>query len=140
MPNAPRLIIDLSIGTTVGVGCILVCWLMVRQGWPVIPAIGVGIASGVVVGLGNTLLVNKVGIRNGSYNVWGAVIAVYVVATGAQGLLLAGAPLWLPDLFNGIVLLLAVGPSIRRSRARVRATGRETERAADDATLATDTA
>ncbi len=60
-------------------------------------------------------------IKNGQYNVWGTVIAVYVLATGVKGLLLAGAPLWLPDLFNGIVLLLAVGLSIRRHRAQVRA-------------------
>lgn len=69
-------------------------------------------------------------IRNGAYNVWGTVIAVYVLAVGVKGLLLAGAPLWLPDLFNGIVLLLAVGLSIRRSRARIRATERSVESAA----------
>ena len=33
----------------------------------------------------------------------------YVLATGVKGLQLAGAPVWIPDLFNGVALLLAVG-------------------------------
>lgn len=48
-------------------------------------------------------------LRAGRYNVWGAVLAVYVLATGIKGLQLAGAPLWIPDLFNGMALLVAVG-------------------------------
>lgn len=47
--------------------------------------------------------------RGGRYNVWGTLVAVYVLATGVTGLQLAGAPVWLPDLFNGVALLLAVG-------------------------------
>jgi ribose transport system permease protein len=47
--------------------------------------------------------------RGGRYNVWGTVVAVYVLATGVKGLQLAGAPVWIPDLFNGAALLLAVG-------------------------------
>jgi ribose transport system permease protein len=47
--------------------------------------------------------------RGGRFNVWGTVVAVYVLATGVKGLQLAGAPLWIPDLFNGVALLLAVG-------------------------------
>jgi ribose transport system permease protein len=47
--------------------------------------------------------------RRGRFNVWGAVIAVYALATGIKGLQLAGAPVWIPDLFNGVALLLAVG-------------------------------
>ncbi|XKK61432.1 ABC transporter permease [Streptomyces sp. ARC32] len=52
--------------------------------------------------------------RGGRYNVWGTVIAVYVLATGVKGLQLAGAPVWIPDLFNGLALLLAVGMAVRR--------------------------
>ncbi|WP_433171419.1 ABC transporter permease [Actinoallomurus sp. CA-150999] len=48
-------------------------------------------------------------LRGGRFNVWGTVMAVYVLATGVKGLQLAGAPIWIPDLFNGIALLLAVG-------------------------------
>ena len=47
--------------------------------------------------------------RGGRFNVWGTVLAVLVLATGVEGLQLAGAPTWIPDLFNGVALLLAVG-------------------------------
>jgi ribose transport system permease protein len=56
--------------------------------------------------------------RGGRFNVWGTVIAVYVLATGVKGLQLAGAPVWIPDLFNGVALLVAVGMSkVERTRA-----------------------
>jgi len=47
--------------------------------------------------------------RNGRFNVAGTVVAVYVLAFGVQGLELAGAPQWIPDLFDGVALLIAVG-------------------------------
>ena len=47
--------------------------------------------------------------RGGRFNVWGTVVAVYVLATGVKGLELAGAPVWIPNLFNGVALLIAVG-------------------------------
>jgi ribose transport system permease protein len=47
--------------------------------------------------------------RGGRFNVWGTVVAVYVLATGVTGLQLAGAPVWIPDLFDGAALLIAVG-------------------------------
>ncbi len=47
--------------------------------------------------------------RGGRVNVWGTLVAIYVLATGTTGLQLAGAPVWIPDLFNGVALLLAVG-------------------------------
>jgi ribose transport system permease protein len=47
--------------------------------------------------------------RAGRFNVWGTVLAVYVLAVGVKGLQLAGAPVWIPDLFNGLALVLAVG-------------------------------
>jgi ribose transport system permease protein len=47
--------------------------------------------------------------RRGRFNVWGTVCAVYVLATGVKGLQLAGAPTWIPDMFNGIAMLIAVG-------------------------------
>ena len=49
--------------------------------------------------------------RGGRFNVWGTVIAVYVLAVGVKGLQLVGAPLWINELFNGVALLLAVGLS-----------------------------
>ncbi|MEC3975734.1 ABC transporter permease [Amycolatopsis sp. H20-H5] len=47
--------------------------------------------------------------RAGRVNIWGTVVAAYVLATGVKGLQLAGLPIWIPDLFNGVALLLAVG-------------------------------
>jgi ribose transport system permease protein len=55
--------------------------------------------------------------RGGRYNVLGTVVAVYVLATGVKGLQLAGAPVWIPDLFNGVALLLAVGLARFQGRA-----------------------
>jgi ribose transport system permease protein len=46
--------------------------------------------------------------RGGRFNVLGTVVAVYVLAAGVKGLQLAGAPVWIPDAFNGTALLVAV--------------------------------
>lgn len=63
--------------------------------------------------------------RGGRFNVWGTVIAVYVLATGVKGFQLAGAPIWIPDLFNGGALLLAVGlAASQRTRHRAGAVRR----------------
>jgi ribose transport system permease protein len=57
--------------------------------------------------------------RGGRVNVAGTIVAVYVLAVGVKGLQLAGAPVWLPDLFNGVALLIAVGLSrYERTAAR----------------------
>jgi ribose transport system permease protein len=56
--------------------------------------------------------------HGGRYNVWGSVLAVYVLAVGVKGLQLAGAPVWIPDLFNGVALLLAVAMSKYERTAR----------------------
>jgi ribose transport system permease protein len=47
--------------------------------------------------------------RGGRYNVAGTILAVFVLGVGVKGLQLAGAPVWIPDLFNGAALLIAVG-------------------------------
>jgi ribose transport system permease protein len=47
--------------------------------------------------------------RGGRFNVWGTVLSVYVLAAGVKGLQLSGAPTWIPDAFNGLALLVAVG-------------------------------
>jgi len=56
--------------------------------------------------------------RGGRFNVWGTLLAVYVLATGVKGLQLAGAPIWIPDLFNGVALLVAVGGAKYQGTAR----------------------
>jgi ribose transport system permease protein len=54
--------------------------------------------------------------RGGRFNVPGTLVAVAVLAVGVQGLELGGAPVWLPNLFDGVALLLAVGfAQIQRS-------------------------
>jgi len=57
--------------------------------------------------------------KGGRFNVAGTLVAVAVLAVGVEGLELGGAPVWTPDLFNGVVLLLAVGfAQIQRSPTR----------------------
>jgi ribose transport system permease protein len=63
--------------------------------------------------------------RGGRFNVAGTIVAVYVLATGVKGLQLAGAPVWIPSLFNGAALLLAVGlANFERTTSRAGAIGR----------------
>ena len=50
--------------------------------------------------------------RGGRFNVWGTVLAVYVLAVGIKGLQLIGSPPYISDLFNGVALLAAVGLSL----------------------------
>lgn len=52
----------------------------------------------------------------GRFNVWGTVLAVYLLATGVQGLVLLGAPFWVNELFNGAALIIAVGIGGYRQR------------------------
>ncbi|MET0747444.1 MAG: ABC transporter permease [Rhizobium sp.] len=47
-------------------------------------------------------------ILPGRFNPWGAVIAVYFLATGITGLTMLGIPLWVTNVFNGGALILAV--------------------------------
>jgi len=75
-------------------------------------------------------------IKLGRFNVWGSVLAIYLLATGVTGLQLVGGQAWITDLFNGAALILAVGIAVasqggqqlklgrRRNRQR-NATGRE---------------
>jgi ribose transport system permease protein len=67
----------------------------------------------------------------GRFNVWGTLLAIYVLATGVQGLQLVSGASWLSDMFNGVALIVAVALSIKRSpsvlaqrvRARLRRGG-----------------
>jgi len=56
----------------------------------------------------------------GKFNIWGTLIAIFVLATGVYGLeLVSGAP-WLNDMFNGVALIVAVALSINRGSSRPR--------------------
>jgi ribose transport system permease protein len=54
-------------------------------------------------------------LHPGRFNVWGTLLAIYVLATGVQGLQLVSGASWLSDMFNGVALIIAVALSIKRS-------------------------
>ena len=54
----------------------------------------------------------------GRFNVWGTLLAIFVLATGVQGLQLVSGASWLNDMFNGVALIIAVALSIQRSPLR----------------------
>jgi ribose transport system permease protein len=47
--------------------------------------------------------------RSKRFNATGTIIAVFMLGTGQYGLLLAGAPQWTPNVFQGLALVLAIG-------------------------------
>jgi ribose transport system permease protein len=57
-------------------------------------------------------------LQPGRFNVWGTLIAIYVLATGVQGLQLVSGAEWLGDMFNGVALILAVSLAVLRTRTR----------------------
>jgi ribose transport system permease protein len=63
-------------------------------------------------------------LKPGRFNVWGTVLAIYLLATGVTGLELVGGPLWVTDMFNGVALVGAVTVAVvvqKRRAARLRA-------------------
>jgi ribose transport system permease protein len=60
-------------------------------------------------------------IKAGRVNVLGTLIAVYLLATGVDGLQLAGAPSYVDTLFSGVALLVAVTLAVRTAKKRGRA-------------------
>jgi ribose transport system permease protein len=59
-------------------------------------------------------------IKAGRVNVLGTLIAVYLLATGVNGLQLAGAPVYINTLFGGAALLVAVTLAVRTAKKRGR--------------------
>jgi ribose transport system permease protein len=62
-------------------------------------------------------------LRPGRFNIWGTIIAVYVLAIGIQGLQYVTGVQWLGDMFNGVALVVAVAfaalsPGLKSRRAR----------------------
>ena len=51
-------------------------------------------------------------LKNGRFNIWGTVLAVYVLGIGIKGLQLVSGEPWVPQLFNGIALATAVGLAV----------------------------
>jgi ribose transport system permease protein len=56
--------------------------------------------------------------RHGRFNPWGTLLAVLMLTTGSIGLLLVGAPQWSPQVFQGVVLIAAVGLGVLQGRRR----------------------
>jgi ribose transport system permease protein len=56
-------------------------------------------------------------LKPGRFNVWGTLIAVYVLATGVKGLQFVTGVQWLNEMFNGIALLAAVAFAGWRQRS-----------------------
>ena len=54
-------------------------------------------------------------LQPGKFNVWGTLLAIYVLATGVQGLELVSGAVWLSDMFNGVALIIAVALSVNRN-------------------------
>ena len=55
-------------------------------------------------------------IKRGRFNVWGTVIGVLLLSVGITGLTFAGAPFWIPNVFNGTALILAVSITVLVTR------------------------
>ena len=61
-------------------------------------------------------LLGATSIRPGRVNVWGTILAVAVLAVTVAGLNQMGAPFFVDPLFNGAMLLLAVGLAVTAAR------------------------
>jgi len=107
------------------------------------------VASGVIASVAGVLVVAKIGsvspdigppyllpafaacflgitqLKPGRFNVWGTVLALYLLATGVKGLQLVGGQLWITDLFNGVALVGAVSLARYGEKRRVRRSARE---------------
>ena len=55
-------------------------------------------------------------LKPGRFNVWGTVLAIYVLATGVQGFEYVTSAQWLSSLFNGVALIGAVSFAVWRQR------------------------
>jgi ribose transport system permease protein len=58
----------------------------------------------------------------------GTIIAVFMLGTGQYGLLLASAPQWMPNVFQGVALVAAIG--LTQLQDPTRAAIRKRQRAA----------
>ena len=74
-------------------------------------------------------LLGATSVRPGRVNVWGTVLAVAVLAVTVAGLNQLGAPFFVEPLFNGSMLILAVGLAVQAAERRQRR-GRQADRAA----------
>ncbi len=55
-------------------------------------------------------------IKPGRFNLWGTMLAIYVLAVGVKGLQLITGEQWLAEMFNGVALVGAVSFALWRQR------------------------
>lgn len=67
------------------------------------------IGSGYLLPVFAAVFLGTTQVKVGRFNIWGTVLAIFLLATGVKGLQLAGGQGWITDAFNGAALLLAVG-------------------------------
>lgn len=65
-------------------------------------------------------LLGSTAIHPGRVNVWGTVIAVFLLAVTVAGLQQLGAQFWVEPLFNGTILIVAVGVAVYAASRRDR--------------------
>jgi ribose transport system permease protein len=90
------------------------------------------IGSSYLIPIFAAALLGATQIHPGRPNVWGTLIATYLLATGTAGLQLAGGTTWVANVFNGVALIFAVGLAVfqrkvalwRRIRSRSKAVAR----------------
>jgi len=51
----------------------------------------------------------------GRFNVWGMLLAIFVLATGVEGLQLVSGVQWISEMFNGVALIIAVAMAASRT-------------------------
>jgi ribose transport system permease protein len=68
-------------------------------------------------------------IQVNRFNVLGTIVAIIVLATGAEGLQLVSGAQWISDMFNGIALITAVALAVTRQRQVTSSAWRRTRRA-----------
>jgi ribose transport system permease protein len=68
----------------------------------------------------------------GRVNVWGTLIAIFVLATGVQGLQLVAGVQWIASMFNGLALIVAVALAASRVRQNTRRRRRSVAKALMD--------
>lgn len=84
--------------------------------------------SGPSLSFGDTLLLpafaaaflGSTQLRPGRFNVWGTILAIFVLAIGVQGLQIVSGQQWLDDMFNGVALIAAVSLAVNRGRHSTR--------------------
>jgi ribose transport system permease protein len=65
-------------------------------------------------------LLGATSVRPGRVNVWGAILAVGVLAVTVAGLNQLGAPFFVEPIFNGATLIVAVGLAVTATKRRAR--------------------